>query len=837
MDVPFLSSGAMSRVHYSLIRRVEAASSAQAADQTLLSEIQVIRTTLEQPHLSIKACKESLILLLYCTMALTTTSPGDLNFAFRHAINLAEQGQSVLDKRIGYTFCVELMPRNHELQLMLVNTLRKDLESASVGRMCLAMDVLMQTPNEDVAPAVHTRLHSLLHDKNDLVRRRAYMVYYILFGKDPDHVQHLAEVLADVNHSSASEVVTTALMLASKLQSEPLARLLNSRLLHNFSGNAESIHAILRALRNGKANLDPANIPLVLNVIKHSSDPPSQALVDAFSLLSTVPSDAVCQSQAELSYSPAAGIRHLLTSGDPNEQYIFIFCLSCLDPSTWAGNSPGSSAVFDKWEVQQIVKLLDSQDGLIGKMTLKMLYSVDPGITTAYYSRLVQQMPLDLSVTMKGDHVSRLLDIVEIQCQEDSEQYAGQLKELFATVEGKERALPVLESCVERILSHVRDMESTSQVSFVTALAIFAAEAEVHIGPTLMVIICALVCEHCGKVSAPPSEIIRGMATKLDLLSPSVQDACLLSMLRLSAECDKVPQEVYTAVHELSQSAGRHIRRRCDQFLTLSLQRHIVNDIVSRASSASLPDFVSALTNYQPSSVGNLSSQLVPDSPGRALPRAGTTSNKLRYDAYAAPQPVSSLRQLLSLQQAEGSSTNPQNITSGENGTSIYLNELARTVTPREMTLVMAEPPFDNDHINNAFHHSDKAAIDDDKALKVDLIALDSPSTGTECADNSPEPDFEEIWNSMKNSNVRGWCEMSMDAIVRLLQSLQLHMRVIAVDRSPFEGELKVLVIRLPGGKYAALRLRDGDDDSCLWKLRCDDLELRITIKRLLEDV
>lgn len=62
-------------------------------------------------------------------------------------------------------------------------------------------------------------------------------------------------------------------------------------------------------------------------------------------------------------------------------------------------------------------------------------------------------------------------------------------------------------------------VESTSQVSFVTALAIFAAEAEVHIGPTLMVIICALVCEHCGKVSAPPSEIIRGMATKLDLLS------------------------------------------------------------------------------------------------------------------------------------------------------------------------------------------------------------------------------------------------------------------------------------------------------------------------------
>jgi len=66
-------------------------------------------------------------------------------------------------------------------------------------------------------------------------------------------------------------------------------------------------------------------------------------------------------------------------------------------------------------------------------------------------------MPLGPSVTMKGEHVSRLLDITEIQCQEDSEQYARQLKELFATVEGKERALPVLENCVERILNRVRD--------------------------------------------------------------------------------------------------------------------------------------------------------------------------------------------------------------------------------------------------------------------------------------------------------------------------------------------------------------------------------------------
>lgn len=46
------------------------------------------------------------------------------------------------------------------------------------------------------------------------------------------------------------------------------------------------------------------------------------------------------------------------------------------------------------------------------------------------------------------------------------------------------------------------------------------------------------------------------------------------------------------------------------------------------------------------------------------------------------------------------------------------------------------------------------------------------------------------MWNSMEDSNVRGWCEVSIDTIVRLLQSLQLRMRVTPVDQAPFEGEL-----------------------------------------------
>ena len=52
MDVTFISSGAMSRAQYALVRKVENAASPQAADQILLNELDVIRRNLQQAHLS-----------------------------------------------------------------------------------------------------------------------------------------------------------------------------------------------------------------------------------------------------------------------------------------------------------------------------------------------------------------------------------------------------------------------------------------------------------------------------------------------------------------------------------------------------------------------------------------------------------------------------------------------------------------------------------------------------------------------------------------------------------------------------------------------------------------
>lgn len=116
MDIPFVSSSAMNRSQYALVRKVENAGSLQAVDEILFAEINAIRGRLRKSSLvrpralagdslsniPQKECKESLVILLYCAMTSTSTIVDlDLSFALSYAINLAEAGASVQDKRIG----------------------------------------------------------------------------------------------------------------------------------------------------------------------------------------------------------------------------------------------------------------------------------------------------------------------------------------------------------------------------------------------------------------------------------------------------------------------------------------------------------------------------------------------------------------------------------------------------------------------------------------------------------------------------------------------------------------------------------------------------------------
>ncbi|KAG1737606.1 hypothetical protein EDB19DRAFT_1716833 [Suillus lakei] len=868
MDVTFINSGALSRAHYSLVRKVE----------ILLSEIDGIRRHFAVGGVSLKECREKLIVLLYCSMNLTHVNPGELAFALPQAVNLAEMGQALRDKQL-------VMPPNHELQLMLVNTIRKDLESSSTARVCLALSVLIQTPNDDVIPAGTIAFAGPIHAQVVSSRHTviAELIWHItsLLRNDPSRLTPLEDAVVLRIQRTLPSIDSCAMAAAIKLnQVNSINDEVNALLpiVWRLGRQSQSLTLlVLRALRMAKLSIP--NIGIVLDIIKRTSNPLVRVLLrEAFLVLSSVSAEAIQECQMQQSLSPVACIRRLLTSKDPNDQYLFVSCLDCLSPTLWAGTLPGTTAVLDEWEVQEVMKLLDSYDRLVRKITLRVLQAVDPSLVEAYSTQLLYNFPPGLTLSDKGEYISRLLDVGELQYGNDGEQYASYLKDLFAVAEGDTQGrmedMSVLEIGVEMILTHIREFDLTSRISSVTALAVSVTESNARIGPTLMVVISALVCEYCGKIATSPLALLQGMASRLVSYGVTVQDACLLSMLRISAECDQIPHTVSRLVTEISQFSRKRIRNRCSLFLTYCSQRNVLTGIIAQASSSSLPDFLVALTTYEsntgvsapvrlrsPSAIYGLS----PGSP----PRASLSPRKLRYEAYGTPQAVPSLRHLLSPRRNESTLSSPGSRTRSSSRTSErgMSSELARTITPGELTIVAARGPLQDlpelDHVQNL-----SAPLNEDLASRVDLISLDTTLSEVPVTSPTPEPDFEEVWDAMENSNLRGWCESSMDNIVRLLQSLQHSMRVIAVDQPPFEGmstletglqdrtmlrsifvparltgELKVLVVVSPDSPLAepkqgaALRLRESEEESCLWRLRCDDLELRTTIKRLLEDI
>ncbi len=85
--------------------------------------------------------KEYLVRLIYCEM-LGHSTP----FGYIHAVKFAQQA-SLFEKRVGYLAVSLMLHENHELILLLINTIQKDLKSANIVEVCMALTVLTRLIN------------------------------------------------------------------------------------------------------------------------------------------------------------------------------------------------------------------------------------------------------------------------------------------------------------------------------------------------------------------------------------------------------------------------------------------------------------------------------------------------------------------------------------------------------------------------------------------------------------------------------------------------------------------------------------------------------------------
>ncbi|KAJ3810385.1 armadillo-type protein [Lentinula aff. lateritia] len=848
--VPFISSGASSRLHYVLVRRVESAPSPESVDDIISAEMRSIVEKFTEGKVSSKVCEEYLKIILYCITVSTVLLPA-LHSILPHAVNLAEAGSSISEKRMGYLFCAEVMPTGHELQLMLVNTLRKDLESQNLANISLALNHLIQCPSEDVIPAIQSRLRNLLVHNSPQIRRRALLAVKVLSTFDSDLLSGSPHDIIERIWDSDETVCNAALLTASKLCQVytpilPEVRdTVNALFCETWAKHHNTRRSVLirslDALRTmGHVEFD---IPLLSEVIRRAARQNDYALIrSAFLYLAPLHAGLLTASSSSVPVAPVAYVRSMLTSRESNQQYLFLTCLECLDPQLWAGTTPEIPAVLEQREVEHIMKFLDHHDSVLRKKTIVILNRVDPNIISSYYGATLQNI-----LNRLGDEKVKLalplFEVLEVQAGMDGERYARDVLTLLRQIEAPSSTDGhIFEHVIDIILSFVRQSSGEFMRSTSNCLLTSLLDTKVQLGSTTMVIMAALACENSGQLSVSWIRILEALSFRIAFCPIPVQDACLLSMLRIAADCSEVSSQVLAAVSKLKEVSGRHIKRRCEQFIQTSSDKKLLHQIADTARSSTLPDFLEALQNHQArKNPRSSSSSPSPRSPqGRSRASEPLSASKLRYSAYDAPVPTLRLQGRTSSNSNYDSESSalgfPRGFTSTElsNG-----GELTLMASTREFESEMSAS-INSDELPNTISNPN------DATTRIDLIAFDSPFVPDPSESSqmsgpfASEMSFGDVWEG-SDAEARGWYGKSIDQLLRRIQIMDpsnVDLCVIDTLLPPFLGELKVMVrfkAHTSMTSCAVLRLKESEEESCLWKLR-GDLPLYAMVKNILTE-
>merc|ERR550525_709128 len=104
----------------------------------------------------------------------------DASFAHINAVKLTHE-KNLFAKRIGYLACNLFLHKDHELMLLLINTMQRDLQSANHLEVCAALTAVCRLVNVEMIPAISPLVFKLLSHPQEIVRKKAAIAVHRLF--------------------------------------------------------------------------------------------------------------------------------------------------------------------------------------------------------------------------------------------------------------------------------------------------------------------------------------------------------------------------------------------------------------------------------------------------------------------------------------------------------------------------------------------------------------------------------------------------------------------------------------------------------------------------------
>ncbi|KAM9352476.1 AP-4 complex subunit epsilon-1 [Symphorus nematophorus] len=168
-----------------LIRGITELTSKHEEEKLIQRELASIKEQVSSPNTSMRQMKELMVRAIYCEML-----GYEASFSYIHAIKLAQQG-TALEKRVGYLAVSLFLNESHELLLLLVNTVLKDLQSTNLIEVCMALTVVSQMFPKDMIPAILPLVEEKLNHPKEIIRRKAVLALYKFYLIAPNQVQHI----------------------------------------------------------------------------------------------------------------------------------------------------------------------------------------------------------------------------------------------------------------------------------------------------------------------------------------------------------------------------------------------------------------------------------------------------------------------------------------------------------------------------------------------------------------------------------------------------------------------------------------------------------------------
>lgn len=133
------------------------------------TELSSIQQKLKQSDLiaSLGLVRSSFTKIIFCHLL-----NYDVSCAAIHAVNLAQQGQGY-EKRLGYLLSCLLLHPQHEMVMLMMATLIRDLKSSNMANNCIALMVAGELVGEDNIPSILPEVIKKLRHPHEFVREKA----------------------------------------------------------------------------------------------------------------------------------------------------------------------------------------------------------------------------------------------------------------------------------------------------------------------------------------------------------------------------------------------------------------------------------------------------------------------------------------------------------------------------------------------------------------------------------------------------------------------------------------------------------------------------------------